>query len=191
MSALIAETVEDRHEFIQAASALIATLAYRGGQTSHHMSMSDGGASAADRVLRRRQLMQHVSPFARASAQALADAAKLHLDAVEPIKHGARLWVGVSHHVLPIARASDPVRPNGPRMRGPFGGECRRGWVNERRRIQLERDAELHLERSRRHEVRAAERGQEVVERLLIGQVDDADPQLGSDLLAAEEVVDT
>ena len=48
----------------------------------------------------------------------------------------------------------------------------------------------MDLIRTGRHEVRDAERGQEVVERLLVGHVDDAEAQADLRLVAVKQVVD-
>src|SRR5207302_858221 len=56
-------------------------------------------------------------------------------------------------------------------------------------RDSLEVEAQLHGFRARRDEVRAAERGQEVVQRGLVRQVDDCEPQAPFVAICAEEVV--
>jgi hypothetical protein len=53
-----------------------------------------------------------------------------------------------------------------------------------------EGDAQMHLIRPRRDEMRAAERRQEVVERVLVGEIDDAEAQADLPLVAVEQVVD-
>ena len=53
----------------------------------------------------------------------------------------------------------------------------------------LEVEAEFTRQCARRDVVRAAERGQEIVERLLVGQVDDCEPQAPLVPVTVEEVV--
>ena len=72
------------------------------------------------------------------------------------------------------ARAIAGLARKGPRPRPAFQND----------------DAHLHLIRARRDEVGAAERRQEVVERFLVREVDDAEPHAHLGLVAVEQVVD-
>ena len=55
--------------------------------------------------------------------------------------------------------------------------------------FRLERHAELDLIRAWRHEVCAAERGQEVVEGVLVRQIDQAEAQLCLSLAPVKQIV--
>ena len=77
-------------------------------------------------------------------------------------------------------------------VRGPatllYGANAIGGLVNVI--TNSERDADAHLIRARCHEMGAAEGRQEVVERFLIGHIDDAETQPDLGLVTVEQVVD-
>src|SRR5579862_4941921 len=69
--------------------------------------------------------------------------------------------------------------------------EAVRDFVEDRLpgRCELEMEAEFGGVRTRRHKMRAAERGQEVVQCFLIGQIDDREPGTPAKAVAMEEIV--
>ena len=73
-------------------------------------------------------------------------------------------------------------------MEKPHGqGLLRGAWLNSS--VALEVETQLHRFRSRRHIMRAAERGNEIVQRLFVRQVDDREAQAPLVTVAIEQIV--
>lgn len=73
-------------------------------------------------------------------------------------------------------------------MEKPHGqGLLRGAWLNDS--VALEVETQLHRLRSRRYIMRAAERGNEVVQRLVVSQIDHREAQAPFVAVAIEQIV--